>query len=202
MRYVPIYLRQGLVILSLTSSTFLLLQLPLFSSSWRIGRGRTRDLTPHLLCMSSLLSCGHRSLWLGFWCIPKCLPFIILWVQDALLFLLLESEEHVLFSSMETDFSSSHVDPCSGGPQEWSPKNELDSEVTFYVHHYKSGRTKESRMRTNMFLAIPSGYRIVESASYTHIYVGERAGYKSFSYITIGMILTLAPRSQSACSQY
>ena len=40
----------------------------------------------------------------------------------------------------------------------------------------KSIRTKESRTRTKMFLAIPSGYRIVESASCTHIYVGERVG--------------------------
>ena len=64
----------------------------------------------------------------------------------------------------------------------------------------KSARMKESRTRTRTFLAIPSGYRIVESASYTHMYVGERAGYKSFSYITMGIMLTLAPRSQSACS--
>ena len=62
----------------------------------------------------------------------------------------------------------------------------------------KSARTKESRTRTRIFLAIPSGYRIVESVSYTQIYVGERAGYKSFSYITMGIMLTLAPRSQSA----
>ena len=64
----------------------------------------------------------------------------------------------------------------------------------------KSARIKESRTWTKMFLAIPSGYRIVESASYTHIHVGERAGYKSFLYITMGIMLTLAPRSQSACS--
>ena len=59
----------------------------------------------------------------------------------------------------------------------------------------KSTRTKESRMRTRTFLAIPSGYRIVESTSCTHMYVGERAGHKSFSYITMGIMLTLAPRS-------
>ena len=58
-------------------------------------------------------------------------------VQDALLFSLFESEEHVLLSDAEADFSSSYVDPCSGGSQEWSPKNELDSKVAFYVHHYK-----------------------------------------------------------------
>ena len=57
----------------------------------------------------------------------------------------------------------------------------------------KSARTKESHRQTKTFLAIPSGYRIVESASCTHIYVGERAGYKSFSYITMGIMLTLAP---------
>src|SRR6185503_18396131 len=37
MRYVPIYLRQGLVVSSLMSGTFLLLCLPLLGSSWRIG---------------------------------------------------------------------------------------------------------------------------------------------------------------------
>ena len=45
----------------------------------------------------------------------------------------------------------------------------------------KSARTKESHTRTKTFLAIPSGYRIVESASCTHMYVGGRAGYKCFS---------------------
>ena len=66
----------------------------------------------------------------------------------------------------------------------------------------KSARMKESHTRTKMFLAIPSGYHIVESASYTHIHVGERAGYKSFSYITMGIVLTLVLRSLSACSYY
>ena len=64
----------------------------------------------------------------------------------------------------------------------------------------KSARIKESHTRTRTFLAIPTGYWIVESASCTHIYVGARAGYKSFSYITMGIMLTLAPRSQSVCS--
>ena len=41
----------------------------------------------------------------------------------------------------------------------------------------KLARKKESRTRTNMFSTIPSGYRIVESASCTAMYVGERAGY-------------------------
>jgi hypothetical protein len=36
-RYVPIYLWQGLVVLSLTSETFLLLYLLLFGLSWRSG---------------------------------------------------------------------------------------------------------------------------------------------------------------------
>ena len=36
----------------------------------------------------------------------------------------------------------------------------------------KSARTKESRTRTRTFLAIPSRYQIVESASCTHMYVG------------------------------
>ena len=65
------------------------------------------------------------------------MPFIILLVQDALLFPLFEFEEHVLLPDVEADFSSSYVDSCSGGPQEWSPKNELDFEVTFYVHNHE-----------------------------------------------------------------
>jgi len=64
----------------------------------------------------------------------------------------------------------------------------------------KFARMKESCTRTRTFLAIPSGYRIVESVSCTNIYVWERAGYKSFSYITMGIMLTLALRLQSACS--
>ena len=66
-----------------------------------------------------------------------CLPFVILLVQDVLLFPLFESEEYVLLSNTEADFASSYVNPCFGGPQEWSPKDELDSEVALYVHHYK-----------------------------------------------------------------
>ena len=50
MRYIPIYFRQWLVVLSLISGTFLLLCLTFLGSSWRIGRGRACDLTPHLLC--------------------------------------------------------------------------------------------------------------------------------------------------------
>lgn len=59
----------------------------------------------------------------------------------------------------------------------------------------KSARTKESRTHTKTCSAIPSGYRMVESASCTSIVVGERAGYSSASYITLGIIFTLAPRS-------
>ena len=59
----------------------------------------------------------------------------------------------------------------------------------------KSARTKESHTRTKTCSAIPSGYRMVESASCTSIVVGERAGYSSASYITLGIIFTLAPRS-------
>ena len=68
---------------------------------------------------------------------PKLPAFIILSVQDSLLFSLFEFEEHVLLPDAEADFSSSHIDPCSGGPQEWSPKNELDSEVTIYIHDHE-----------------------------------------------------------------
>ena len=40
---------------------------------------------------------------------------------------------------MEADFSSPNVDPYSGGPQDWSPKYELDSEVALYIHDHKVG---------------------------------------------------------------
>jgi hypothetical protein len=63
-------------------------------------------------------------------------------IQDTLLFPLLEFEDHVLLSDAEADFSSSYVDPCTGGPQEWSPKNELDSEVALYIHYHKVGKDK------------------------------------------------------------
>jgi len=60
-------------------------------------------------------------------------------INDALLFPLLEFE-HVLLSDAEVDFPSSYVDPCPGGPQEWSPKNELDSVVALYIHYHKVGK--------------------------------------------------------------
>jgi len=174
MRYVPIYLRQGLVILSLTSGTFLLLCLPLLGSSWRTGRGRACDLMPHLCCTSFLGSCGRRSWWWGFWCIPKCLPFVILLVQDALLFPLFKSEEHVPLPDAEADFPSSHVYPCSGGPQEWSPKNELDSEVTFYIHDHKVCKDEGVVHADQNILGYPLGIpdcRVCEL--HKHICLGE-----------------------------
>ena len=45
----------------------------------------------------------------------------------------------------------------------------------------KSAWTKESHTRMKTCSAIPSGYRMVESASCTSIDVGERAGYSSAS---------------------
>ena len=55
------------------------------------------------------------------------MPLAVLLDQDTLLLLFLESEEHVLLPDAGVDFSPSYVDPHSGGPQEWSPKDELDS---------------------------------------------------------------------------
>ena len=78
--------------------------------------------------------------WLGFWCTPECLPFTVLLDHEALLFLLLEPEKHILLSDTEADFSPPDIDPCSGGPQEWSPKNELHSEVALYIHYSKVGK--------------------------------------------------------------
>ena len=60
--------------------------------------------------------------------------------QEALLFSVFKPKEHVLLSDTESDFSSSNIDPCCGGPQEWSPKNELNSEVTIYIHYHEIGK--------------------------------------------------------------
>ena len=57
-----------------------------------------------------------------------------------LLFPVFEPEEHILLSDVESDFSSSDVDPCLGVPQEWSPKNELNSEVALYIHYHEIGK--------------------------------------------------------------
>ena len=96
MRYVPIYLRQGLVVLSLTSGTFLLLWLQLFGLSWRIGQGRTCDLTPQLLGASFLWSCGHRFFWLGFRCTPEWTPIVSLLDHEFLLLPVEEFKEYVV----------------------------------------------------------------------------------------------------------
>ena len=55
---------------------------------------------------------------------------------------MLEPKKHILLSDEEADFSSSNVDPSLGGPQGWSPKNELDSEVALYIHHHKIGNNE------------------------------------------------------------
>ena len=57
--------------------------------------------------------------------------------QEALLFSVLKLEEHILLADMESDFSSPDVDPCHGGPHEWSPKNEVDSKVALYIHYHE-----------------------------------------------------------------
>jgi hypothetical protein len=91
--------------------------------------------------------------------------------QEALLLPLLKFEKHVVPSNVEADFFSSDIDPCLGVPQEWSPKNEMHSKVAFYVETTKSARMKEFLTRTRRFLTIPSGYRIVELVSCTHMKV-------------------------------
>ena len=62
--------------------------------------------------------------------------------QEALLFPVLKLEEHILLTDMESDFSSPDVDPCLGGPQEWSPKNEVDPEVALYIPHQEVGKNE------------------------------------------------------------
>ena len=96
MRYIPIYLRQGLVVLSLTTGTFLLLWSPLFGSSWRIGRGWTCDITPHLFVTCSLWLCGRRFFRLGFRCTPKWTPVVILLDHELLLLPVEEFKEYVV----------------------------------------------------------------------------------------------------------
>ena len=155
MRYIPIYLRQGLVILSLMSMTFLLLWLPLFGSSWRIGQGQTCDLTPHLLgCLCG--SCGHRILIrrrrFGF--------FLCAWpgfdVDHWALFLLgLEREFFFFPIDVEADFSNSHIVVCSNSAQEWPPKDEQCLFWYFHVEHYEV-YWDEVRTWTGTSSAIPS----------------------------------------------
>ena len=159
--------------------------LPFVGSSWGTGRGRTLNLPPHLLFLLLSFRCGGSLFWLGFWCTPECLPFTVLLDHEAMLFLLIEPEKHILPSDTETDFSLSDIDPCLGRPSKRSPSISITT---------KSARTKESRTRTKTCSVIPSSYRMVESASCTSIVVGERAGYSSALYITLGIIFTLAPQ--------
>ena len=65
---------------------------------------------------------------LGEWFTLECLPLAILANQEALLFPVFRPEKHVLLFDAEADFSSSNIDPCSSGPQEWSPKNYIPYE--------------------------------------------------------------------------
>ena len=95
MRYVPIYLQHGLVVLSQTSRTFLLFWLPLFSSSWRIGRGRVCNLTPHLL------GCLYRSVVVGSWLGDVTLSLSCVLGPDLMLII-----EHCSFLGWNGNFSS------------------------------------------------------------------------------------------------
>ena len=90
--------------------------LPFVGLSWRTGRGRTLNLPPHLIFLLLSFRCGGSLFWLGFWCTLECLPFTVLLDHEALLFLLLEPEKHILPSDTETDFSLSDIDPCLGRP--------------------------------------------------------------------------------------
>ena len=65
----------------------------------------------------------------------------------------------------------------------------------------KSASMKVFLTFTKRFSTTPSGYLMVESASCTHIVVGESDGYLSFLNVTLGIMLTLAPRSHIAWSK-
>ena len=140
MRYVPIYLRQGLVVLSLTSETFLLLLLPLYDPSWRIGREWTRDLTPHHP-WCSCGSCGRLILigrsYFGF--------FLCGWPrfgvdQWTLFFLGPKGELLFLAIDVKADFSCPHIYVCSSSAQEWLPKNQWHFFWYFHVENYDVNR--------------------------------------------------------------
>lgn len=66
----------------------------------------------------------------------------------------------------------------------------------------KFARIYEFLILTKRFSTIPSGCRMVESTSCRNIRVDERAGYCSCSNITLGMMLTLASRSQRTWSKW
>ena len=133
----PIYLRQGLVVLSLTSGTFLLRDLPFVVSSWRSGRRRTLHLMPHLLRISSFGLCGRRFFWLGFWCTPERASIVSLLDYKTLLFPVQEFEKYVVNPDAESDFSGSNIDPCPDVSQEGSSKNELYAQVPLHVEDNK-----------------------------------------------------------------
>ena len=103
--------------------------------------------------------------------------------QGALLFPMSEPEEHILLSNAKSDFSSSDIDPCPGGPQEWSPKYEFDSEVAFYVYYHKIGKDKGVSHSHQDIFDYPFGIsncRICEL--HTHICWGKSMVLKSFKY--------------------
>ena len=85
--------------------------LPLFGSSWRIGRGRACDLTPLLPCTPSSGSCGRRSFWLGFRCTPEWTPIVSLLDHEPLLLPVEEFKEYFVDPDAELDFSRSDIDP-------------------------------------------------------------------------------------------
>ena len=140
MRYVPIYLHQGLVVLSLTSGTFLLMCSPLLGSSWRIGRGRACNLTPHFLCMSSFGSCGHRLWQWGFQCTPEWTSVVSLLDHEPLLLPVEEFKEYIVDPDAELDFSRSDIDPSLHTIQEWSSEDKVQSQVSIHVENDKIGQ--------------------------------------------------------------
>ena len=72
-----------------------------------------------------------------------------------------ESEKHILLTNTESNFSFSNVNPCLGGPQEWSPKYEVDSKVALFNHNNKVGKDEGvSYSYENVFgypFGIPNG---------------------------------------------
>ena len=144
----PIYLRQGLVVLSLTSRTFLLRDLPFVVSSWRSGRRRTLHLTPHLLRISSFGLCGRRFFWLGFWCTPERASIVSLLDYKTLLFPIQEFEKYVVDPNAESPTSILALTSLKKGRPRMScmPRSPSMSRTT------KSARTKEFLIRTSMFL--------------------------------------------------
>ena len=115
MTNVPIYLQQGLVVLSLTSGTFLLLGYHCLARPEELDEDELATLRHIFLVVFVDCVVVGSSGW-GSGEPQSACPSLSLLYHEVLLFSLLELEKHVLLSDAEMDFSLFDVDPCLGGP--------------------------------------------------------------------------------------